>query len=177
MSATVEKIDVSAPVLVYERPRFTEPMFVKAKDAPLKPPKKPEITYQDPRKSASPSKKNEIPRSASRSSTTSPPPKSPSYVGSEKGGALLRRLSSSARSLSSFGSFRRDSVRSTKSDSPTKRRSTALGGGLSRRMSKLFRSASFSSPAPNTNAYPERQPKKDELIVYVDEQAASESSQ
>ena len=142
MATVIEKIDVSAPVLVYERPRFTEPMFVKAKDAPLKA-KKQETAVEEPSRSPS-----ATPKSDNNNNPASP-----------KQETLLRRLSSRARSLSSF---------LKESAEPTlKNRSRSFSTKISRRVSGLFRNASFSSASTTQR---ERPASKEELIVFVDEQ-------
>ena len=152
MAAATENIqNISSPVLVYERPRFTDAMFAKARDGPLR--KKSE---------ASPStRSNSLPPSPERVSNrpTSSTPSNQENISESEKPTFLRRLSSRARSLSSL---RRSSVRS---DSSARMKSQSFSAKLSRRLSSLFRNSSFSEGGNPSNT----RAKDDELIVYIEE--------
>lgn len=138
--------EISAPVLVYERPQFTEAMFAKARDSPLTPRGR--------------SKSKSLPHLLVGKSSSSKMSSTASSATCPNQGGVLRRLSSRARSVSSF---RRESMRS---DSSGRSKSHSIRDKVSRRLSRMwFRSASFSegSSSAKTNA-------NDELIVYVEEQ-------
>jgi len=156
MTSAVGKADVSAPVLVYERPRFTEPMFLKARDSPLKPKKDQDIPSEP---SSSPARG--LPPTGS--------PRKPvaeseaGKVGDGRKEGIVRRLSARARS---FSSFRRDSTRSEGASALP--RSQSFSARMSRRLSGLFRHNSFSTSSSSSGT-DKGSGAKDELIVYVEE--------
>lgn len=140
------KVEVSAPVLVYERPRFTEPMFVKARDAPLKPKKK---------------DLPDIPTSVrTKTQTTNVLKKQSSAVTTEgfEKPTLLRKLSRRARSLSGVLFDTSDSSLMTDVS-----RNRSLSVRVSRRFSSMLRRRKSSSSSPSGKL------RQDELIVFVDE--------
>ena len=139
-----EVIDISTPVLVYERPRFTEAMYVKARDSPLTTPphsRTKSLPYLPVRKTSANKSDPSMPNTPSSSSD------------------WIRNLSSRARSISSL---RRQSVRS---DSSARNKSQSFRAKLGRRLSSVWkRSASFSEGSNS-----KKNKNNDELVLYVEE--------
>lgn len=136
--------EISAPILVYEKPRFTEPMFLKAKDGPL------QKSNSTPPKPAKGGQAGQLQREDTESSTAV-----------RRSSGILRKVSFRSRSISQGGER-------SKPASPEKRRSS-FGGFLPRRMSNFFGSARENDKKRGGSVTSKSKDREDGLVVFSEE--------